>query len=144
MPVGSRQARYAMEAALALAMVALCAALGGCSLFRSSKTPQQKFAEALMRGNSMQASQLWLNMSPEDRLKFARGQGISANPKADEEAKRQILNHYQNELSGGGAGSGGEEVQQQIPTPLGASIQQLPGLSGQPPAAAPPANPQGN
>ncbi len=31
-----------------------------------------------MRGNSMQASQLWLNMSPDDRMKFARGEGIHA------------------------------------------------------------------
>ena len=29
-----------------------------------------------MRGNSMQASQLWLHMSPDDRMKFARGEGV--------------------------------------------------------------------
>jgi hypothetical protein len=131
-----------MGAAFALAMAALCVAVGGCSLFRSSETPQQKYAEALMRGNSMQASQLWLKMSPEDRLKFARGEGLSPNPKAAEEAKRQILNHYQNELGGGGAANG-EQVEQQIPTPLGASLQRLPSLAGQPPAPPPPANPQG-
>ncbi len=40
------------------------------------KSPQQEYTEALMRGNSMQASQVWLNMSPEDRMKFARGEGL--------------------------------------------------------------------
>lgn len=113
--------------------------LAGCSYFRSQKTPQQSFAEALMRGNSMQASQLWLQMSPEDRLKFARGEGISGDPNAQNTAKHEILKHYQDELQGG-AGNG-DETQVQVPTPLGASIRDLPALSGKPPAPAAPPGP---
>ena len=50
----------------------LLSATSGCFLCHK-ESPQQKYTEALMRGNSMQASQMWLNMSPEDRMKFARG-----------------------------------------------------------------------
>lgn len=54
-------------------VIALGAALGGCS---HQVTPQQQFLEALKRGNSAQASQIWLHMNPEERVKFERGQGL--------------------------------------------------------------------
>jgi len=44
----------------------MLAASAGCSLFGSGETPQQKFLDALNRGNSAQASQIWLTMTPED------------------------------------------------------------------------------
>lgn len=56
-------------------IIALGAALGGCS-HQQAKTPQQQFLEALKRGNSAQASQVWLHMNPEERVKFERGQGL--------------------------------------------------------------------
>jgi hypothetical protein len=56
-------------------VIALGAALGGCS-HQQAKTPQQQFLEALKRGNSAQASQVWLHMDPEERVKFERGQGL--------------------------------------------------------------------
>jgi transposase len=104
-----------------MAALGLCAAaLGGCW---SKTTPQQSFAEALMRGNSMQASQIWLKMSPEDRLKFSRGEGIKPDAAYQENVKQQVINHYQQQLGQGP--STAEEMEQQIPTSLGASLENL-------------------
>jgi redox-sensitive bicupin YhaK (pirin superfamily) len=61
-------------------LIALLAAAGiaaGCSLFHHEETPQQRFLDALNRGHSAEASQIWLNMSPEDRNKFRLGQGLT-------------------------------------------------------------------
>lgn len=80
-----------------------------------------------MHGNAMAASQIWLNMSPEDRLKFSRGEGVSPDSSQAEEAKRQIMNHYADEAA---APENTETEQQTIRTPLGQSLQNLPELQG--------------
>ena len=99
-------------------------AASGCFLFHK-KSPQQEYTEALMRGNSMQASQMWLNMSPEDRMKFARGEGFAPDQaEQKKDVQQMLLNHYQNQSE-----SGGEQMQEQMPTPVGASLKDLPGAS---------------
>lgn len=112
---------------LALSSV-LSLAASGCFLWHHDKPPQQQYAEALMRGNSMQASQLWLNMSAEDRMKFARGEGIAPD-QSKSDAKQQIMNHFEDEMQGGP--STAEEMEKSIPTPLGASLQELPSSGSQ-------------
>jgi hypothetical protein len=52
--------------------------VAGCALFHHGEPPQQQFTEALGRGDSVQASYIWNNMSAQDRAKFERGDGISA------------------------------------------------------------------
>ncbi len=52
------------------AATALILAVSGCSLFGGGPTPQQQFLDALNRGNSAEASQIWLTMTPGDRDKF--------------------------------------------------------------------------
>ena len=54
----------------------MAAGFSSCSLFHR-ETPQQKLFDALNRGNAPAANQIWLNMSPEDRVKFSRGEGIT-------------------------------------------------------------------
>jgi len=54
----------------------MAAGINACSLFHR-ETPQQKLFDALNRGNAPAASQIWLSMSPEDRVKFSRGEGIT-------------------------------------------------------------------
>jgi len=98
-------------------------AASGCFLFHK-KSPQQEYTEALMHGNSMQASQVWLHMSPEDRMKFSRGQGFSPDDTYKKDVQQQMMKHYQDEAGGGS--EGGEQTQQQVPTPLGASLKDLP------------------
>jgi hypothetical protein len=66
------------------AAMALTLALSGCSLFHSGPTPQQQFLDALNRGNSAQASQIWLGMTPDDRDKFRRGEGLTPAVSSDE------------------------------------------------------------
>ena len=51
--------------------------LGGL-LAVPQESPQQQYTEALMRGNSMQASQIWLHMSPEDRDEVCAWRGHHA------------------------------------------------------------------
>jgi hypothetical protein len=48
----------------------------GCSLFHCGESPQQQFIEAVQRGNSGQASQLWMTMNAEDRANFGYGIGF--------------------------------------------------------------------
>ena len=96
----------------------------GCFLFHKD-SPQQQYSEALMRGNSMEASQVWLHMSPDDRMKFARGEGITPDKQSTQKDVQQMLMNHANE-SGEGP-SNAEQMEQQMPTPLGASLKQLPG-----------------
>jgi hypothetical protein len=110
-----------------LLLTIVLSAASGCSLFHK-KSPQQQYTEALMRGNSMQASQVWLNMSPEDRMKFARGEGFQPDESTQKkDVQQMMMNHYANQ-SGEGPGTA-EQMEQQIPTPLGASLKDLPAAS---------------
>jgi len=99
------------------------AATSGCSYFHK-ESPQQQYTQALMRGNSMQASQIWLNMSPDDRMKFARGEGVTPDEESTKKNIEQMMTNHQNQ-SGEGP-SNAEEIEEQMPTPLGASIRALP------------------
>ena len=116
---------------LLLTMV-LCA-VSGCSLFHK-KSPQQEYVEALMRGNAMQATQVWLNMSPEDRMKFARGEGFKADESAQKKDVQQMMMNHANQ-SGEGPNTA-EQTEEQMPTPLGASLKDLPAAAG----SSPPTN----
>jgi redox-sensitive bicupin YhaK (pirin superfamily) len=113
--------RLTISAVLGLMAIAA----SGCWYKKSS---QQQYTEALMRGNSMQASQVWLNMSQEDRMKFARGEGIKPDDSSGKD-EQQIMNHYRDEMGEEGP-STAEEMEQQMSTPLGSSLRQLPGVSG--------------
>ncbi len=85
-----------------------------------------------MHGNAMAASQIWLNMSPDDRIKFSRGEGIAPDASQAENTKRQIMNHYEREMQD--QNEGGQQVsipaEQSVPTPLGQALQSLPQNSG--------------
>lgn len=134
-----------MRPRTALRIVTLIAAgavitLAGCSLFHhDTPTPQQQFLDALNRGHSAEASQIWLHMSQEDRLNFQTNQGMSPAASPDE-VKKQIGEHYQAEAGGGGGGE--ESIEQVAPAP-GAGLKDLPALA-QPPAQAPPDSPGTN
>jgi len=117
--------------------VALC----GCSMFHhDTPTPQQQFLDALNHGHSAEASQIWLHMSQEDRLKFQTNQGINPAVSPDE-VKKQIGEHF--EAEAGGEGGGEESIEQVAPAPGGAGLKDLPALA-QPPAGAPSDSPGAN
>jgi hypothetical protein len=112
-------------------IAALLAMASGCSLFHHGESPQQQYAEALKHGNAMQASQVWLNMSPEDRMKFGRGEGIQPDESSKSDVQQMMMKH---EAESGHGPSNAEEIEEQMPTPLGASIKDLPGATESTPA----------
>ena len=79
-------------------MLALAAMLAGCS-HHSAETPQQQFLQALKRGNSAQASQIWLHMSPEERVMFERGQGLQP-AQSPKEMQQEVMRRAMEEANG--------------------------------------------
>jgi hypothetical protein len=88
--------------------------VAGCSLFHHGESPQQQFMAAVQRGNSAQASQLWLHMSPDARANFAHGIGFqpttSADDVKDELARRQQAMEAAAKDGGGGDFTGGSQT----------------------------------
>jgi len=112
-------------------VIALAAALGGCS-HNQAETPQQHFLEALKRGNSAQASQIWLQMTPEERVKFERGQGLqpAMSPK---EMQQDVMRRVMEEAAGDAPD------QPSVTPPSGGGLSDLPQyLKSAPPAGASP------
>jgi len=111
----------------------LAVGLAGCSLLgHHGETPQQKFLGALNRGNAAEASQIWLTMTPDDRDKFRRGEGISPTVPPEDVAKmlsQQQLDGGQGQITIGPNGAG--------------SLLNLPSVAappGSPPLASPAAH----
>jgi hypothetical protein len=108
-------------------IVLLACSVTGCFLFHKP-TPQQQLFEALNRGEGPQATQIWLKMSPEDRMKFSRGQGIT--PAVPPQAAIKKLTEMDP-----------EEMQGQVtikpPNASGGSLMDLPHLAA-PSGVAPP------
>src|ERR1700674_3448240 len=73
-------------------LVACVIAFSGCWPLNRTP-PQQEYFNALKIGNSAQASQLWLQMTPDQRAKFERGEGFrpSVSPK---DVQQTIDEHY--------------------------------------------------
>jgi hypothetical protein len=110
----------------------ISAALSGCWLFHR-ETPQQKLFDALNRGNGPAATQIWLAMSPEDRLKFNRGEGITPAVPPQEVVKK-LTQMAPDEMQG--------EVSIKPPN-AGATLLDLPALAA-PPSGASSSTPQGS
>jgi hypothetical protein len=98
-PAHPRERGVRLRIALASAAgAAIALNVAGCALFHHSETPQQQFSEALGRGDSVQASYIWNNMSAQDRAKFERGEGIS--PRADPSTIAAQIEQQQEEGQG--------------------------------------------
>ncbi len=103
---------------------AVAIVLAGCSLVRREQaTPQQRFLEALNRGNAPEAAEIWRNMTPEQRAAWSRGQGLGPNPQAvREDVQRQIQRHVEEQTEGVGKETGQE------PGPPAGTLPALPAL----------------
>ena len=108
--------------AIVLISAACAIAFAGCH----SETQQQKFIDAMNRGNGAQANQIWLNMSAKDREKFSHGQGMQPDVSGDD-VKKQIMQHYQDEMRANG---GDESVERPTPNVHLGGLQSLPGYVG--------------
>lgn len=119
-------------------MCAVAIGISGCwPWHHSGPTPQEQYLQAISRGRSAQASQIWLNMSPQDRLKWDTGQGIkpSASP---EEVKKRVMQHYMGQMNGQ-IGKQDETIENLTPN-MGGGLQELPKLANPPPQNPPPAS----
>ncbi len=103
--------------AFAFALIGVAA---GCSLLHHGQTPQQKFLDALNRGNSAEASQIWLTMTPDDREKFRRGEGLS--PAVPPEEAMKMIDEQ---------GASGDEGPLTIRPNTGASLLDLPAATNE-------------
>jgi len=134
-----RQSRWrAIRGLVAVAPLLACAiAFSGCWPFNRTP-PQQEYFNALKIGNSAQASQLWLHMTPDQRAKFERGEDIRPSV-SNKDVQQAIDEHYSEQ---GDDGSAPKHVDL-APPGAGAGLQDLPsylnanGGSGAPQSAPP-------
>jgi hypothetical protein len=104
----------------ALALAALLAAAGCWPFSGEDETPQQRFLQALSRGQAMEANQIWRTMTPKERVEFSRGQGIkpAADPK---EMQEEIIKRFLTRAEQ----SPGDVQVEQIAPPAGGSLLDL-------------------
>lgn len=117
-------------------MVVVCAmTLGGCWPFHRTP-PQQEYFNALKIGNSAQASQLWLHMTPDERASFERGENVrpSVSPK---DVQQAIDEHYA-EQDDDDSNSAPKQVE--LAPDAGGSLQDLPSYLNSNGAASAPAD----
>ncbi len=87
---------------IAMVPVVACAiAFSGCWPFNRTP-PQQEYFNALKVGNSAQASQLWLQMTPGQRAKFERGEDIRPSV-SNKDVQQAIDEHYSEQDDDGSA-----------------------------------------
>ena len=129
-----RRTRWrAIRGFVAVAPLVACAiALSGCWPFNRTP-PQQEYFNALKNGNSAQASQLWLQMTPDQRAKFERGEDIRPSV-SNKDVQQAIDEHYSEQDDDGSA----PKHVNLTPPGAGAGLQDLPsylnanGASGAP------------
>ncbi|MGA8058264.1 MAG: hypothetical protein WB999_08470 [Candidatus Binataceae bacterium] len=134
-----RRTRWrAIRGFVAVAPLVACAiALSGCWPFNRTP-PQQEYFNALKNGNSAQASQLWLQMTPDQRAKFERGEDIRPSV-SNKDVQQAIDEHYSEQDDDGSA----PKHVNLTPPGAGAGLQDLPsylnanGASGAPQPAPP-------
>ncbi len=101
-------------------LVACAIALSGCWPFNRTP-PQQEYFNALKVGNSAQASQLWLQMTPDQRAKFERGEDI--RPSVSNKDVQQAIDEHYSEQDDDGAAPKHVDL---APPGAGAGLQDLP------------------
>lgn len=84
----------------AVLALTLAAGVAGCSLFHHGESAPQKFLDALNRGNAAQASQMWLNMSADDREELSHNQGIK--PALTQKAMESAIERQQERRAANG------------------------------------------
>lgn len=133
-----RRTRWRAIRGFAVAPLVACAiALSGCWPFNRTP-PQQEYFNALKNGNSAQASQLWLQMTPDQRAKFERGEDIRPSV-SNKDVQQAIDEHYSEQDDDGSA----PKHVNLTPPGAGAGLQDLPsylnanGASGAPQPAPP-------
>lgn len=101
----------------------------GCSLFHHD-SPQQKFMDALNRGNGAEASQRWLTMSEEDRSNLSHNIGFRREVNQGD-VQRELIKHQKEEA----AKNGDEDADSMMGEgDINAQQMEIPGIEGDPSA----------
>jgi hypothetical protein len=157
-PVGTARDGVGMIRIIAATLLCLLNfSAPGCSLFHHGEPPQQKFMNALNRGNGAQASQVWLTMSAKDRSNLTHSIGFKPNIDKDD-IGRALLKHQQEEeakknaddpdpmMSAGAYGETGSDQQVEISgfngNPTAGGLSNLPLFDTQPSATTTEVGPQ--
>jgi hypothetical protein len=79
--------------------------IGGCSLFHhDTPSTQQKFIEALERGNGPEANEIWLKMNAKERADWSHSVGMKPNV-SKENIEAEVMKHAQQQADQDGDGS---------------------------------------
>ena len=114
--------RLRVKRAAIIVAAAASLVLAGCW---HKKTQQQKYLEALNRGNGAQAGEIWRNMSADDRAALAHNEGIKpALSKA--QMQQQVIQHF----GGDAPGDSDETIEQVTPNVGSGGIESLPEYIG--------------
>jgi hypothetical protein len=81
--------------------------------------PQQSYFNALKMGNSAEASQIWLQMTPDQRAQFERGEGVRPSV-SHSDVQQAIDQHYEQ------GDDGNTSNHTQMTPDLGGELQDLP------------------
>jgi hypothetical protein len=92
---------------------AVLLALTGCWPFHRGLTPQEQYYLAVSRGDAITAAQVWTHMSPKDRAKLIRGEGVGT--KVQQQLIRQQMLRQQ--MINLGSGTQGNPAAPQGATP---------------------------
>lgn len=118
--------------------VALVCVLGawapGCSLFHRGEAPQQKFLNALNRGNGAEATQVWLTMSAKDRANLSHNVGMKPEVQKGD-VERALLKHQREEAAKNGDDSD-TEMSDSDQGDINSQQVDLPGLDSDPTAGS--------
>jgi len=102
--------------------IACAIATAGCW---HKKTQQQKFLEALNRGNGAQAGEIWRNMDADSRAALAHNEGVKPQL-SPAQIQQQVMKHYVGEGE-----SGTDETIEHVTPNVGAGgIESLPEYIG--------------
>jgi hypothetical protein len=98
---------------VALAVAALALAIPACSmLHREKPSPQQQFLEALKRGDSVQASRVWLHMDADDRANLSHGVGFKPDLTPGDVQAALLKHEKEEDEKAGGSESRPDEIDQ--------------------------------
>ena len=131
-----------IDLAAMIVFTACAIVLGGCW---HKETQQQKFLEALNRGNGAEAGEIWRNMDPDSRAALAHNEGIK--PKlSPAQVQQQVMKHYQGDAQGEHSDETIESVTPNIGSGGLESLPEYTGASGggAPTVTVPPTSAPGN
>lgn len=104
----------------------------GCWPWHKKESQQQKFMDAMNRGNGAEANQIWLNMDADSRAAFAHNEGMQPNTPPDE-VKKQIMKHYMEQMGATDSDEGEVEPAPSVHPGGLESLREYVGPSGAPP-----------